>query len=84
MTLWLTLNGRRIAPACFGENDAAGFSPYERYTNCFNCTTDLLRNRFVARQLQDGQRRAGAVPIGARCSVFRRQPQFLRHLVYVI
>ena len=32
MTLWLTLNGRRIASACFDENNAAGFSLYERHT----------------------------------------------------
>ncbi len=32
MTLWLTLNGRRIAPACFDENIAADFSPCERHT----------------------------------------------------
>jgi O-succinylbenzoic acid--CoA ligase len=32
MTPGLTLNGRRITPACFDENDAAGFSPYERHT----------------------------------------------------
>ena len=32
MTLRLTLNGRQVAPACFDENDAAAFSPYERHT----------------------------------------------------
>ncbi len=32
MMPWLTLNGRRIAPACFDENNAADFSPYEWHT----------------------------------------------------
>ena len=32
MTLQLTLNGRRIAPADLDETAVAGFSPYERHT----------------------------------------------------
>ncbi len=32
MTLWLTLNGRQVAPTCFDENDTAAFSSYERHT----------------------------------------------------